>query len=108
MEHSHGDTIAKNAELLLKGVRQTQFSHETNVDPKAGKYVVDDAGFIALILERSAPESLARIPKAAPLGFPSAIEFYTFFASRSHQGFERIDKLADARRGDICRLEAIP
>ena len=101
MERSLGDTLAGAAELLLKEAKQTEFSREPNVDPKTGKYFVDDAGFITLILERSAPGTSARIPKDSPLSFPSAIELYKYFASRSHPGFERIQKLGDARRGDI-------
>jgi hypothetical protein len=101
MKSSLGDTIAKNAELLLKEVQHTESSREPQVDPKAGKYVVDDAGFMAFLLEPSMPESLARIPKAAPPGFPRVTDFCTFFAPPSQPGHEGIHRLADAGPGDI-------
>jgi hypothetical protein len=101
MEHVRADLIAREAELVLKRVRHTDFEREPTIDPKTGTYRVDDAAFVALVLERCAPDNFARIPKHGHERYPCATEFYEFLASPAHQGWEHVGKLADAQRGDI-------
>jgi hypothetical protein len=101
MEHARGDLIAKETELVLSRVRHTDFEHEHVVDPETGTYKVDDAAFVGLLLEHSAPEEFARIQKRTHKRYPRAIEIYDFLVAHSHHGWERVVKLAEARPGDI-------
>jgi len=101
MEHARGDLIAKEAELVLNGVRHTDFAVKPAIDPETGTYKVDDSAFVGLLLERSAPEEFAAIPKAVHERFPRATEIYDFLVARLHPGWQRITKVAEVRRGDI-------
>ncbi len=102
MEHSRGGLIVKGAELLLKDVvRKTHLRQHPEVEPSDAQYGIDDDAVVALLLERSAPDRLAKTPKANLEGYPSVAELYTFIASRSQPVWEQIYKLADARSGDI-------
>ena len=61
---------------------------------------MDDAAFVAILLERSAPEDFARIPKPAHERYPRATSFYEFFVHSLH-GWERVDKFAEVRRREL-------
>jgi hypothetical protein len=89
MEHTRGTLIAKEAERVIDGVRQT------------GPDEVNDGAFMSLLLERVAPAELAQIPKRTGGRHPSGTEFYEFFATHPRKGWERVAKLAEARAGDI-------
>jgi hypothetical protein len=89
MARARGDLIAREAELIVNGIRQT------------GLDEVDEGVFVSLVLENVAPAEFARIPKPADKRHPTAAEFYEFFATHPLQGWQRVAKLAQARAGDI-------
>jgi hypothetical protein len=58
---THGDLIAREAELIIKNARHTDFERDPIVDPTTQTYKLDAAAFVALVLERCALDHLNRI-----------------------------------------------
>jgi len=96
--------MAAQAELIVNNVKQTDYQHTEKVDVDRGIYDCDCNGFVSIVMERSAPDHYAMIPKEADQPRPRAFEYYDFFSTltpESTGGWHRIDFLKDARRGDI-------
>jgi hypothetical protein len=101
MTCARADLIATEAEVTIKRVRETDFTHEPIIDEETQTYKVDDGAFVALLLEHCAPEELRRVPKRADERYPDAKDFYEFFETDPHREWERVRRIADAKRGDI-------
>lgn len=81
MRHVCADLIARKAELIVSGVRQT------------GLDEVDGGAFVSLLLERFAPAEVARTPKRDRGRYPGATHLY--------KRWRRVGKPAAADAGDI-------
>jgi|CZKU01.1.fsa_nt_gi hypothetical protein len=95
------DRIATAAEHVLKGEPHTQYQHSPVIDEKAGRYNVDCSAFVGLLLQKVAPEHLSLIPKSADERYPRAFEFFDFFQGPQAPGWKRIERLEEAKRGDL-------
>jgi hypothetical protein len=96
--------MAAQAELIVNNVKQTGYQHTEKVDVDRDIYDCDCNGFVSIVMERSAPDHYAMVPKEANQLRPRAFEYYDFFSNLTPQstgGWHRIDFLKDARRGDI-------
>jgi hypothetical protein len=100
---SLSEQLASRAESIVTSLVHTDYQHHSKIDPDAGIYDCDCAGFVGFILNALAPQHYAKIPKEADQPRPRAFEYYMFFASLSQQaeGWRRIGFLGDARRGDM-------
>lgn len=96
--------IATLAESIVNTLTQTDYQHVDKIDPSVGIYDCDCNGFAAHVLQKTAPEQYASIPKEPQQPRPRAFEYFNFFATLtpdSSGGWHRVDKLEDADRGDI-------
>ncbi|MGO9234479.1 MAG: hypothetical protein ACLP4V_10550 [Methylocella sp.] len=102
--------IAAQAESIVNTLTQTDYQHVDNIDPQSGAYDCDCNGFAAFVLRAVALPNFEAIPiDTQPKSVesrPRAFEYYDFFASLTPQstgGWDRVDLLSDAGRGDIWR-----
>jgi len=98
------DDIAAMAESIVNTLTQTYYQHADKIDPSTGIYKCDCNGFAAYVLSKTVPQEYALIPAEPLQERPRAFEYFNFFASLtpdSSGGWRRVDKLEDARRGDV-------
>jgi hypothetical protein len=96
--------IAAKAEEIVNTLTQTDYQHKDNIVPATGVYDCDCNGFVGFVLQSTAPNHLAKIPKESNQPRPRAFEYFSFFASltpSSAGDWKRVDLLKDANRGDI-------
>jgi hypothetical protein len=100
--------IATMAESVVNTLTQTDYQHVDNILPQSGVYDCDCNGFAAFVLRAVALQNFEAIPIDTQVGSvesrPRAFEYYDFFASLTPQstgGWNRVDLLSDAGRGDI-------
>ena len=100
--------IASAAEQLINNVKETHYQHKTHVDPTQGVYDLDCSGLVDYLLKRVAPDRFAELPIEPGHARPRAAMYYEFISGLSQQpatGWEVIQKLSDAKRGDIIAWE---
>lgn len=98
------DDIAAKAESVVNTLTQTDYQHVEKIDASAGVYDCDCNGFVSYILSNTVPQQYALIPKEVNQLRPRAFKYFNFFASltpESTGGWSRVDRLQDARRGDV-------
>jgi hypothetical protein len=98
------EQIATKAELVVNTLSQTDYQHTDSIDPAAGVYDCDCNGFVGFILSSVAAKHFGLIRPEPGQSRPRAFIYYYFFAAltpASTGGWQRIDLLKDARRGDI-------
>ena len=108
--------VLSEAERILAAAQGTAYTHRTRMDEAAGLYETDCSGLVGYILKRVVPEHWAVLVAEAGRRRPRAVEFYEFFKARAAAGAEGrgwrgIERLADARPGDIIawrRTEVAP
>jgi hypothetical protein len=96
--------IAAKAEAIVNTLTQTDYQHKDNIVPATGVYDCDCNGFVGFVLQSTAANHLAKIPRESNQPRPRAFEYFTFFASltpSSAGDWKRVDRLAEADRGDI-------
>jgi len=96
--------LAAQAELIVNTLQQTDYQYVEYIDAANGVYDCDCNSFVGFVLESLAPLHYSLVPKEAGQKRPRAFKYYEFFASltpESTGGWHRIDRLSDARRGDI-------
>jgi hypothetical protein len=98
-----GNTIVDHARKILESIRTSSYSHKTDIDESAGRYVCDCSEFVVHVLRKCAPETLAAIQRTSEHKRPLAVDFHAAFmaAPAEHGSLRRIRKLADARMGDM-------
>lgn len=109
------ERIIAEARRILADAKTSEYSHKTKVDEETGSYAFDCSGLALLILKQVAPEQLALV-RAQGRNRPRAVEFHQAFTAASPdekqaKGWQRIDKLLEARPGDIIawrKEEIIP
>lgn len=95
--------LADDAQSIVDTLTQTRYQHVDDIHPDAGVYNCDCNGFAFHVLSAVAPDHAALIPRSDGTR-PLAHEYFEFFASltpASPGAWRRIDRLADAARGDI-------
>jgi hypothetical protein len=101
---SLSEQTAVQAEFIVNNLQHTVYQHVSNIDVDRGVYDCDCNGFLSFVLERSAPDHYAMIPKETNQLRPRAFEYYVFFSGltpHSTGGWHQIDFLRDVLRGDI-------
>lgn len=82
-------------------LRTTRYTHDTRIDPRAGRYDFDCSVMAAYVLARAAPRARAALPAGRPL----AVDFHRAIVAapinRPRNGWQRIARIADARPGDV-------
>ncbi len=104
MHRPHAEMIAREAEAIIEAARHTNFQRESRIDRKTGTYMMDDATFVGVVMEGIAREHFALITRVPKQQYPSAQDYYKFFAGAAHDAWRRVDKLAAAGPGDIIAL----
>jgi hypothetical protein len=103
-EATRRQQVAAEGERILCNTRHTVYQHKTFVDVTTGTYDMDCSGYVGYVLGQIAPLHYHAIPKETHQDRPRAFEYPDFFSSLppdGAHGWRRIDRLADARRGDI-------
>jgi hypothetical protein len=98
------EQIAAKSELIVNTLVNTSYQYDENIDPVSGVYECDCNGFVGYVLSIVAPDEAALIPIEPGQPRPRAFEYFDFFAAlapAASSGWQRIEALADARRGDI-------
>jgi hypothetical protein len=102
------ENLGDAAERLLQGMRETHYQHRTHVDKAAGVYDMDCSGFADYLLKRIAPTQFAQLRVEPGHTRPRAAMYFRLF-DRSRKspvpGWEAVQKLGDARRGDLIAWE---
>jgi hypothetical protein len=98
-----GNIVATEAARIVENVKYTHYQFQMVVDPSTGTYLMDCSEFVSYVLQQTAPQHLAIIPRAAGAELPLAFEFYDYFHTiqPDSDGWHPIHQLGDARRGDI-------
>jgi hypothetical protein len=100
-------TILAEARRILAQTQETAYSHKLKVDEKAGRYLVDCSGFVALILKNTSPAHLDALPCLCGKQRPLAADFVSAFNASPvlPTGWERVAKVADITGGDVVAWE---
>jgi hypothetical protein len=77
--------IAAQAELIVNNLEQTDYQYTEQIDVDQGIYDCDCNGFVGLVLQRTAPDHYALVPKETDQPRPRAFEYYDFFNSLTPQ-----------------------
>lgn len=100
--------FAREMNVILKGLKDTNYQSRTEVDPSKGIFRGNCSGLITYILRNHFPEAYLTVRgKDAPWKIrPLAVTFYeTFMAAGRKEGakpgWERVPKLMDVKPGDI-------
>ena len=115
--------VAEEVALVVRPVRRAPDPPRPVAGPvSAGLYDLDCSAFVSYVLRETTPEHYARIPKGVHQACPGALEFAAYFESltydevygwrqrceiddalvyESSQGWGRVARLADVRRGDV-------
>jgi len=93
---------------MLRSVRQTRYQHETQINESRGQYFADCSGFMAYVLERTAPEAWVRLEKMTQkyepgVARPLAKHFVYYFDEdmANIKGWHSVKQVEDLRPGDI-------
>ena len=95
---------AAQAEWIVNSLVYTQYQYREVIDADGGIYECDCNSFMGVVLQDIAPEHYRLLPIEAGRPRPRAYEYCEFFsalASKPTTGWNRIDSLLDAQRGDI-------
>jgi hypothetical protein len=101
---SRGENIADAAEKLLGAIHETHYQHRTYIVESAGIYDMDCSGFVDFLLKRVAPEQYVCLPIEPGHARPRAAMYFELLSGLPGNrvpGWNPIDRLADAQRGDI-------
>jgi len=121
-QSSQRQRVAEAAALILQNTRHTHYQHNPVIDPATGTYKLDCSEFVSYVLHGVTPQNYARIPREPKQPCPRAFEYCDYLESLTYdtthgwqrtyeidgalvyeaaQGWRRIERLADARRGDV-------
>ena len=98
------ENLGDAAERLLSRTRKTHYQHRTHVDRAGGVYDMDCSGFVDYLLKRIAPAQFAQLRIEPGHARPRAAMYFELFKGLHKSplpGWEVVQNLGDARRGDI-------
>jgi hypothetical protein len=110
-EVSLADQVAEQAEFIVNNLRQTDYQYTENIDAAYGVYDCDCSQFANFVLSQAAPDHYGTLVAAAGEPVPRAFDYYDFFSSLPPQagdGWEQVEVLADAARGDLIAWRLFP
>jgi hypothetical protein len=97
--------VLDEAERILKSIKTTKYKHTTDIDEDKGVYYCDCSGFVGYVLNQTVAKDNPKGPLADGKKRPLAMHYEkTFEAAPSKAesgGWQRIERLTDARPGDI-------
>lgn len=93
--------IATQMQTLQATIRETRYQHQTVIRERDGLFLWDCSAMAAWVLRRAAPRAMRQITRPRPVArdFASAIEHAP--TDRFARGWQRIERVEDARPGDI-------
>lgn len=100
-----GDTPSARVLSVLGAIATThrggRYTHDTRVDPRAGRYEWDCSAMTTWVLRRSAPGTVQAIANTRPV----AVDFYRAIkrspATPNRGPWMRVARIIDARPGDV-------
>lgn len=98
---------------IAANLKHTKYSHPTRVDEEKGSYELDCSGLACYMLKRVLPDHYRNITIPKGQGRATAMNFHDYFAKaptdpRGRDGWRRIERMLDARPGDILVWRANP
>lgn len=100
--------VLARLEQVESRTRVTHYQHRTVVDEARGIYRWDCSGMAAWVLARSAPRARRALGEGRPVARTFARTIARAPADRARRGWRRIDRVADARPGDVLAWERPP
>ena len=103
-ELSLAGQVAEQAEFIVNNLQQTDYQYTDNIDVENGVYDCDCSQFANFVLSQVVPDHYATLVAAAGEPVPRAFDYYDFFSSllpEAIDGWEQVEVLADAARGDL-------
>jgi hypothetical protein len=102
---SAASTLLAEAARELAAMKESTYSHTTNVVEATGTFDYDCSGFIDYALGRVLPAQLASLASAQGVSRPLAKHYEAFFesipASTNKGGWTRVGRAIDLRPGDV-------
>ena len=99
-----GEDLLHRANLMVKNIKNTTYSHETYIDESKGIYEFDCSGFVNYLLIEMRPTAQAAIPHRGQ-DMPLAEDFYRYFRGLSKSpnktGWSKVENTTDLKPGDI-------
>jgi len=100
-------SVHKEATRILNSIKKTEYKHSTEIDEKKGVYYCDCSGLVGYVLNRTVGQD-----GSGALGDgrkrPLAMDYEKHFAKaptkparKSVERWQRVERLADARPGDV-------
>jgi hypothetical protein len=101
-----GLSIFLEAERIVANIEDTAYSHTTNVDDDAGRYMLDCSGLLDYILNKSLPLTdhyAGMLALAIQDGKkrPLAETVYDYLSGEKHEGWHEIKDFRHVKPGDI-------
>lgn len=107
-----GATASERVLAVLEGVqrnlRATRYQHTLSVNEAQGTYLWDCSLMASWVLSRAAPEALASLRSARPLAVDYWRAFVTPEATRGRGPWQRVQRVEDARPGDLLAWRRPP
>ena len=101
-----GERLSRRAEQMMSTMKGSEYAHQIHIDEEAGFFQTDCSGLIRhLIQKEAAPALISLVGDEAPWrSRPLAVTFYETIiraGTGSVDGWKKINRLADAKPGDI-------
>ena len=74
------------AQRILKGIKSTEYKHDTKIDEAKGSYYCDCSGFVGYVLNRTVGKNDHKGPLHNGDSRPVAMEYEKFFATAPREG----------------------
>ena len=118
---ARGETLPQKidakAQEVLTQIKTTSYSHKSVIDAANGSFATDSSGLLDYVLQSVSQPLLSEIKPSGKESRPFAQDYFTaFHASPTTKptaeltangvGWERINKVADARPGDVIAWKA--
>lgn len=105
------ETVSREVHRILGAIKHTKYTHPTRVDEAAGGYELDCSGLACYVLKRVLPDHYRNVTIPKGQSRATAMNFHDYFAKapttvRGRDGWRRIERIADARPGDILAWRA--
>lgn len=104
--------IVDQTRYILSNLKSTRYSHKTKIDEQFGIYITDCSALVCHVLEKVAPVSLAVVTVDPNHRYARAKNFFDAFQNApikgAQGGWQRIERLMDAKPGDIIAWRKDP
>ncbi len=105
--------VVREIGRIMANIKHTRYSHPTRVDEARGSYELDCSGLACYLLKRVLPEHYKSVTIPKGQARATAMNFHDYFArastdTRGRDGWRRIERILDARPGDILAWRASP